>query len=232
MLIHQYDNHSGAYACSRLADEDPRNPGRWLVPAFCTTEPLPDRRSRTWPFYDNGKWVLRPDWRGQVLYRCDNGEPAEIVVAGAAPAEQGLTQTPRPSGKHVWTGDGWVLNRDAVAAEERARAMAQFERRLAHARMKNAGRADAFAAGLLSDEEAYYFKAWCGYQMALVREVEKPTFPEGVVWPDEPAPYVPPPPKSESDTAAALMGGDTADTPTDDDAADVVPAKPEQAPAA
>ena len=54
--------------------------------------------------------------------------------------------------------------------------MAEFERRLEAARKANAGKADAYAAGLLDDEGVYYFKAWSAYQMALVSVVAD-TFP-------------------------------------------------------
>ncbi|CAE6784603.1 hypothetical protein R69658_04235 [Paraburkholderia aspalathi] len=192
MLIHQYDNHTGQYLSSRLADEDPRNPGRWLIPAFSTSDALPERLSLTWPFYLDGAWKLLPDWRGRMLYRRDTGEPAEILITGTTPDENGLTDAPRPSTKHVWSGKEWMLDPAAIAQDMRAAGMAEFDRRLALSRSKNAGKADAYAAGLLDDEQIYNFKAWAAYQMALVRVLENDTFPEGVTWPDEPAPYTPP----------------------------------------
>ncbi|KVS16184.1 tail fiber assembly protein [Burkholderia vietnamiensis] len=192
MLIHQYDNQTGQYLSSRLADADPLNLGRWIVPAFSTADELPARGPLEWPFYLNGAWKLLPDWRGRMLYRRDTGAPAEILIAGVTPDESGLTETPRPSDKHIWGDGAWVVDLAAVAAEKRAAAMAEFERRLTLARSKNAGKADAHAAGLLDDEQTYYFKAWSAYQIALVSAIEKDTFPDAVEWPDEPAPYVPP----------------------------------------
>ncbi|WKZ83948.1 tail fiber assembly protein [Ralstonia pickettii] len=192
MLIHQYDNLTGQYLSSRLADEDPRHAGRWIMPAFSTSDPLPERRTLTWPFYRDGAWTLLPDWRGRVLYRRDTGEPAEILIAGVSPEESGLTTTPRPSDKHVWGDSGWVVDSAAIEAEKRDAAMAEFERRMALARSHNVGKADALAAGLLTDEEVYYFKAWSSYQMQLIQVLENPTFPDDVVWPAEPEPFVPP----------------------------------------
>lgn len=193
MLIHQYDNQTGQYIASRLADEDPRNPGRWLVPAFATADPLPERLSLTWPFYRDGAWGLLPDWRGRMLYRrtgSDAGTTAEILMAGITPDEGDLTDVPRPSDRHIWSERGWVLDPVAIAAEKHAAGMAEFERRLGIARAKNTGRADAYAAGLLDDEQIYYFKAWSAYQMDLVRVINSDAFPDAPVWPDEPAPYV------------------------------------------
>ncbi|MFP4894506.1 tail fiber assembly protein [Paraburkholderia sp. EG304] len=192
MLIHQYDNQTGQYLSSRLADADPLNLDRWLVPAFSTADELPARGPLEWPFYLNGAWKLLPDWRGRLLYRRDTGAAAEILIAGITPEESGLTETPRPSDKYVWGNHQWEIDPAAVAAEKRAAAMAEFERRLSAARTRNAGKSDALAAGLLDAEQKYYFKEWSAYQMALVRVLELDTFPDAIVWPDEPAPYVPP----------------------------------------
>lgn len=197
MLIHQYDSANGQYISSRLADADPRRDGRWLIPAFCTSEPLPERTPLTWPFYRDGTWTLLPDYRSRLLYRTDTGEPTEILAAGITPAENGLTDTMRPSNKHVWRDGKWALDLDAVAREKHAAAMAEFEARLNNARTINAGKADAYAAGLLSNEQAYYFRQWAAYQLALTRAIQQEGFPDNVIWPNEPVAY-------ESAHAAAM----------------------------
>jgi len=194
MLIHQYDSQTGQYLSSSLADEDPRRLGRWLIPAFSTVDTLPERQSLTWPFYRDGAWTLLPDYRCRVLYRCDNGEPTEILVPGTTPDENGLTDTPRPSDQYRWQDGAWVLDPDKIAQAKQAAAMAEFDSRMTKAKQKNAGRADAYAAGLLNDEQIYNFKAWSTYQMDLVRALDQDVFPEAVEWPAEPSPYVPPPP--------------------------------------
>jgi hypothetical protein len=186
MLIHQYDNHNGQYHSSRLADADPRHPERWLIPAFSTTETMPERTALTWPFYVEGAWTLLPDFRGRILYRQDTGEAAEILVAGQTPAEHGLTEIPRPSEDHTWQGNGWQIDPAVIAQKQRVAAMAEFERRMTLARAKNAGKADAYAAGLLSEVEIDRFRLWSAYQLALVRAIEQDGFPDAVVWPTEP----------------------------------------------
>ncbi|CAJ9165133.1 phage tail fiber assembly protein [Burkholderia pseudomallei] len=84
---------------------------------------------------------------------------------------------------------------ELLAREQRDAAMAEFERRLAIARRENLGKADAYAAGQLDDEQTYYFKAWSAYQMALVAAIQADTFPDAIEWPATPAPYVPPAPE-------------------------------------
>ncbi|HDR9048590.1 TPA: tail fiber assembly protein [Burkholderia vietnamiensis] len=189
MLIHQYDAETGQYISSHLADVDPKNPERWLVPAFSTLDDLPTRSPRTWPFYRDGAWQLLPDHRGQVLYRQDTGEPAEILTAGTTPEAYELTETPRPSPEHVWRDGAWVIDPALVAQRAREAAMVEFESRMARARLMNAGKADAYAAGLLSLEEVYYFRAWSTYQLDLVRAIQADGFPDGVHWPDDPVAF-------------------------------------------
>ncbi|MGC2960180.1 tail fiber assembly protein [Paraburkholderia graminis] len=189
MLIHQYDAETGQYISSRLADPDPLNADRWLIPAFSTIDELPSRPRLTWPFYIDGAWKLLPDYRGLMLYRQDNGAPAEILIAGTTPAEHGLTETPRPSDEYMFHDGAWVIDPAIVAQRVRAAAMAEFDVRMTHARTMNAGKADAYAAGLLSREEAYYFRAWSAYQLDLVRAIQREGFPDAVSWPDEPVPY-------------------------------------------
>ncbi|KVN10539.1 phage tail protein [Burkholderia stagnalis] len=189
MLIHQYDAQTSQYVSSRLADPDPMDSGRWLVPAFSTTDALPDRPPLAWPFYIDGAWKLLPDYRGRILYRQDDGEPAEILTAGTTPDQHGLADTPRPSTEHVWRDGAWAIDPARVAQRARAAAMAEFEARMTHARTRNAGKADAYAASLLSREEVYYFRAWSTYQLDLVRAIQADGFPNAVHWPDEPASF-------------------------------------------
>nr|WP_244110551.1 tail fiber assembly protein [Burkholderia cenocepacia] len=173
---------------SFLADVDPMNSSRYLVPAFCTLEPLPERAPRTWPFWRNDKWEMLPDYRGVRLYRTESGAVAEITVAGVTPDEAGLTEVPRPSDEHVWRDGGWAIDEEIVAGKVREAAMNDFFARLEKARKQNLGKSDARVTGRLSDLEVATFDAWTDYQVALVRVVESPDFPEQIAWPDEPDP--------------------------------------------
>ncbi|MBW5283387.1 tail fiber assembly protein [Burkholderia gladioli] len=186
MLCNHYDRQTGQYLSSTLADSDPKDDSRWLEPAFSTVTPIPNRKPLTWPFWKDGAWVLMPDYRGRVLYRTDTGERTEILAAGVTPADAGLTETPRPSDEYRWTDGAWAIDPDIVARKVKERAMAEFQQRLANAQTKNYGRADAHAAGVLSDVEEAQFVAWSKYQMDLSRVVNAPDFPASAVWPDEP----------------------------------------------
>ncbi|WP_412525932.1 tail fiber assembly protein [Burkholderia lata] len=190
MLCNQYDSLTGQYIVSFLADVDPMNSSRYLVPAFCTLEPLPEREPRTWPFWRSDKWEMLPDYRGVRLYRTDSGAAAEITVAGVTPQEAGLTEAPRPSDEHVWRDDAWTVDEEIVANKVRESAMNDFFARLETARKQNLGKADARVTGRLSDIAEATFDAWTDYQVALVNAVESPNFPAEIVWPAEPDPDV------------------------------------------
>ncbi|RQT18213.1 phage tail protein [Burkholderia contaminans] len=188
MLCNQYDSLTGQYIVSFLADVDPMNSERFLVPAFCTLEPLPERAPRTWPFWRDGKWEMLPDYRGVRLYRTESGAAAEITVAGMTLEDTGLTEVPRPSDAHVWRDGAWAIDEQIVADRERETAMNDFFARLEKARRQNLGKSDARITGRMSDLEAATFDAWADYQMALSNTVDAPTFPNDVVWPTEPDP--------------------------------------------
>jgi len=201
MLIHHYNRTTGEYLSSGQPDVDPRNKGRWLVPASATFDVPPPRTPTTWPFYRDGEWSLLPDFRGRICYRTDTGERAEISVAGRTPAELGLTVEPRPSVRHSWIDGKWTVPSELIAREKHDAAMAEFSRLMAAARRHTVGKADAYAAGLLDDEQAYTFKAWSAYQMTLVSAIEREAFPDSVDWPPTPAPYKPTAREVRSDEA-------------------------------
>ncbi|ALX11457.1 phage tail protein [Burkholderia cepacia JBK9] len=188
MLCNQYDSLTGQYVVSFLADVDPMNSSRYLVPAFCTLDPLPERPPRTWPFWRDAKWEMLPDYRGVRLYRTESGLAAEITVAGVTPADAGLTDKPRPSDTHVWRDGAWVVDEKIVADRAREAAMNDFFARLENARQQNRGKSDARMTGRLSDLEEATFDAWADYQVALVNVVESQTFPAKITWPAEPDP--------------------------------------------
>ncbi|KWD80422.1 tail fiber assembly protein [Burkholderia ubonensis] len=200
MLIHHYNPSTGEYLSSSQPDPDPRNDERWLIPSSATVDMPPPRTPTTWPFYSDGAWLLMPDYRGRICYRTDNGEPVEIAIAGKTPSDLGLTTEPRPSPRHAWINGAWTVPPELIEREKHDAAMAEFNRLMGVARSENAGKADAYAAGLLDDEGIYYFKAWSAYQMALVGAIQDDTFPDAVKWPEMPAPYVaPPPPATEKE---------------------------------
>ncbi|KUZ98079.1 hypothetical protein WI40_13825 [Burkholderia ubonensis] len=186
MKIYNYDFETGALTSAGEPDPDPMSLGRWLIPAFASTEMPPKPGDREWPFWIDGAWTMKPDFRNVPLYQITNGAPALIDEPGVVPADVGLTEEPKPSDVHVWRDGAWVADEQLVEHKARADATAEFATRMERARAANYGKADAMIAGVLTDTEVAIFKAWAAYQVGLSRIMGAPDFPTGIAWPDEP----------------------------------------------
>lgn len=186
MKIYNFHFQTGAFVSADEAKPDPLNLDRWLRPAFSTETQPPKPGDREWPFWSDGVWQMKPDYRNVPLYQTANGMPGAIDEPGVVPADVGLTDQAKPSPLHVWRDGQWIEDDELSARKVRADAMAEFSRRMEIARQANFGKADAYAAGLLSDVKVAIFKAWAAYQMALVRVPSTVDFPDHITWPEEP----------------------------------------------
>ncbi|MDY7807764.1 tail fiber assembly protein [Burkholderia stagnalis] len=186
MKIYNYDFKTGAFTGAGEPDPDPMSPGRWLIPAFASIKKPPKPGDREWPFWINGAWTMKPDFRNVPLYQTANGAPASINEPGVVPADVDLTDEPKPSDVHVWRDGAWGPDEQLVEHKARADATAEFATRMEKARAANYGKADAMIAGVLTDTEVAIFKAWAAYQVALSRVMGAPDFPKGIAWPNEP----------------------------------------------
>ena len=54
------------------------------------------------------------------------------------------------------------------------------------------GKAEAYAARTLSAEDYFNYQAWTAYAEQCTRALDRETFPNAVVWPNQPAAYTPP----------------------------------------
>jgi len=186
MQIHNFDPQTGQYTTSTFAEPDPLNESRWLQPAFSTHLSLPERERHTWPYFVGGAWELRPDFRGMLLYRQADGSAAEILTPGVTPDQAGLTSKPRPSDIRRFERGAWVIDQEAARKQKHDAALADFEKRMALAKSRTAGKADAVAAGILDAVEMAVFRAWAAYQVALVAVLEDGSFPDSPAWPEVP----------------------------------------------
>lgn len=67
--------------------------------------------------------------------------------------------------------------------------MAEYDARMAKAATFIDGNAEACAARMLSAEAYYNYQAWTTYAEQCKRVVDRETFPNAVVWPEEPLAY-------------------------------------------
>jgi hypothetical protein len=112
---------TGEYIGMSYADPDPLAPENWLLPAHAYADAPPTASLGTVAVRDVGGWVLSPDHRGTV-YSTLTGQMGEWSVIGELPAD--VTDQPRPSPAHVWSGTAWVADDALYASQEQERSNA------------------------------------------------------------------------------------------------------------
>lgn len=70
MNVYQIDK-DGYFVAALVADEDPRNPGDFLVPKGCVRVPPPQVTANEIAQWVDGAWQKRPDFRGTAYWLAD-----------------------------------------------------------------------------------------------------------------------------------------------------------------
>lgn len=112
MIIYLYHAENGVFLGESIANESPREPGVYLLPAFATYDAPPSVGEREIPVFCGGAWRVVPDWRGVPLWDITSGEAVSIGRPGTTPEEIGATDIEHADPATVWDGAGWVV--DAV----------------------------------------------------------------------------------------------------------------------
>ncbi|EEG08943.1 DUF4376 domain-containing protein [Pseudogulbenkiania ferrooxidans] len=119
MFVYNYHHDTGECIGKVPANESPREPGEYLVPAFATPAAPPPTSARECVCYldagggvpashTDGSWQVQPDWRGLPLWDTATGQPVTILRPGVAPDEIGATDIERADPATVWDGTSWV----------------------------------------------------------------------------------------------------------------------------
>lgn len=117
MEIYNYSPLTGEYVVATQARPDPLDEGNFLIPANATTDAPPAFGDDEIPVWENGAWVVKPDFRGTKYWTVDGafvveGEVKEIgetVPDGAVLSDPG----DRPSALHTWSGSAWIAPTEA-----------------------------------------------------------------------------------------------------------------------
>lgn len=117
LIIYNSHASSGEFIGAGFADPDPLTPGSWLLPANAYPDAPPAAPAGTVAVRGAAGWELRPDYRGAV-YSTLTGQATEWDAIGDLPAA--VTDQPRPSPAHVWSGAAWVADEVLVASQEQA----------------------------------------------------------------------------------------------------------------
>lgn len=114
--IYHYHPVSREYLGYSEADESPREPGNYLIPAFSTLTQPPATGDREIAVFDEvgDDWSVAPDFRSVPLYSTVDGHAIAVTEIGAQPDD--TTELPRPSIYHDWDGVAWVMNSQKAQA--------------------------------------------------------------------------------------------------------------------
>ncbi len=126
MKIFNYDRKTNEFTSCSEARLDPmetalRKENVFLLPACATFEEPPATGENEKAVFQNGKWSVVPDYRGETFFRIDTKEEVKIAELGVAP-DGNLTES-RPGKTSKWdeTKEEWIDDIDALKTEKTER---------------------------------------------------------------------------------------------------------------
>lgn len=93
MIVYQYDPETGIHSGNMTAQESPREPCVYLIPANCTSQKTPEIGEHECAVFENEKWLIKPNWRG-VTYWLPDGTEHTIDAIDVVPPENALFEKP------------------------------------------------------------------------------------------------------------------------------------------
>lgn len=95
MYIYNYHPVTGEYLGQSIADNNPEELGKHLIPAFATETSPPKTSTREVAVFADGKWSKQPDYRGVHYWL--HGMKHEITEIGVKVPAGSLNEPPSPS---------------------------------------------------------------------------------------------------------------------------------------
>ena len=84
-IVYSYDRETREFTGEYRCQKDPMNPGSFLMPANATELPPPEALLFRVAIFEDGKWVLKFDYRKRKAVRLDTQEIFEIREIGELP---------------------------------------------------------------------------------------------------------------------------------------------------
>lgn len=131
---------------------------------------------------DGTAWEIVDDFRGQLAYNTDTGEPRAIDYLG--PVATGWTLLAPQTPYDKWDGKKWVTDKDAQHAAEVVTAEAKKSQLLSEAATAISPLQDAVDTDMATDSEKAQLTAWKSYRVLLSR-VDTDKAPD-IAWPSPP----------------------------------------------
>ncbi|OCR25310.1 hypothetical protein AFK24_09580 [Pseudomonas syringae] len=146
------------------------------------TLPTPDA-GHLWVWQDNAP-VQVPDNRGTV-YHTETGAEQQWILPGDLPSI--YTPITWPGAHHIWNGEDWLLDKQALNAAQVEHALSQRDGLLAAAAIRIAPLEDAVELGIATQTDEAALREWKIYRVDLNRIENQEGFPSDIAWPSLPA---------------------------------------------
>lgn len=130
---------------------------------------------------DGKRWESVSDYRGQIAYNTENGQPETVVLIGSLPDSLTLLAPDTPYDK--WNGHQWVTDTAAQRENEVAEAEQKKQSLLTEAQSKIANWQTELQLDIISDDDKARLITWLNY-IKEVQAVDTSKVPGA--WPNKP----------------------------------------------
>ena len=114
MKIYNYHPITKEFLSESTADESPLEPGVFLIPANATRIIPPEIGENQTAVFENNEWVIKPDFRGKIVYK--KSDLSEIIIQeiGEIPLDMLESLPVKPNEFSAWDGSGYVFDMNLV----------------------------------------------------------------------------------------------------------------------
>ncbi|EIV2971409.1 tail fiber assembly protein [Cronobacter sakazakii] len=160
-VVYNYDASTGEYLDS---NEEYLQQGVGLPANSCAVAP-PSVEAGSTALYQNGRWQIVADHRGETVYSIKDGTAVEITAPGDYPADTTLLKPSTPY--DVWNGKAWITDVQAQHAAQNKAAEQERQSLLSAAQSSISIWQSKLLLGRISDSEKARLNSWLDYIDAL-----------------------------------------------------------------
>jgi len=184
MKIFHYHPDNGELYASGVADESPREPGVWHIPAYATDKQPPEQKEGMAIVWRGDDWAYTPDLRGDLVFCTKSAMVGEITTIGPVP--EGYTDKIPLTDQSEWDGSAWVHNASSERAAKHSAAVMRMRTLHEHAVDRVSVLTMAVEEGMADEADRELLVAWRRYIVMVYKVPSQPGYPMQIEWPKEP----------------------------------------------